>query len=108
MKNKGTILIAALAGFLGGVIPQALFFSRTVHAQAFVQPGPLPLPPRPPGKHMGAHEVAAQRFLLVGPDGHVFGMIGLNRGTPEIDLYNSNGKVIWRAPGHFGVTPTTE
>lgn len=103
MKNKGIMLIAALAGFLGGIVPQALFSSRTVHAQAF---GPAPIP-RPP-KHISSAEVAAQRFLLVDSQGHVFGVIGLNKGRPEIDLYDSDGKVIWRAPGHFGITPASE
>ncbi|MGH7138319.1 MAG: hypothetical protein ACREHD_21425 [Pirellulales bacterium] len=101
-------MIAALAGFLGGIAPQALFSSRTVHAQAFVQNAPPPPPIRRPGKHMAAREVAAQRFLLVDSAGHVFGVIGMNRDQPEIDLYDSNGNVIWRAPGHFGVTPTSQ
>lgn len=103
MKTKGIILIAALAGFLGGIVPQALFSSRTVHAQTV---GPQPIPR--PGNHISSAEVAAQRFLLVDSNGHVFGVIGLNKGKPEIDLYDSSGKVIWRAPGHFGYTPASE
>lgn len=102
-KNMKTIVIAALAGFLGGIAPQALFSSRTVHAQTF---GPTPLPR--PGKHPGAREVAAQRFFLVDSSGRVFGVIGMNKGRPEIDLYNSAGKIIFRAPGHFGLSETSQ
>ncbi|MGH9638454.1 MAG: hypothetical protein ACRD3Y_00210 [Bryobacteraceae bacterium] len=102
-KNTKTIVIAALAGFLGGIAPHAFFSSRTVHAQTF---GPAPLPR--PGKHPGGREVAAQRFLLVDSSGHVFGVMAMNHGRPEIDLYNSAGKIIFRAPGHFGLSPTSQ
>lgn len=102
-KNIKTIAIAALAGFLGGIAPQAFFSSGTVHAQTF---GPAPMPH--PGKHPGAREVAAQRFFLVDSSGRVFGVIGMHNGRPEIDLYNSSGKVIFRAPGHFGLSETSQ
>jgi hypothetical protein len=32
----------------------------------------------------------------------------MHNGRPEIDLYNSDGKVIFRAPGHFGLSPTSQ
>jgi hypothetical protein len=79
-----------------------------VHAQALLQNGPPPPAIRRPGKQPAPGVVAAQRFLLVDPAGNVFGVIGMNHDRPEIDLYDSNGNVVWRAPGHFGVTPTSE
>jgi hypothetical protein len=92
--NKMTIVVALVAGVVGGVI------SRTISpAPVLAQQAQAPSP--------AAVELRAQRFSLVNQDGMVVGTFMVDKAKPlegmpykpTIRLLDFNGKEIWSAGG---------
>jgi hypothetical protein len=92
--NRTTILVALVAGLVGGVISRYAA-PAGVHAQQAQAQNPALL------------EVRAQRFVLVNPDGGIAGTFTVEQPKPtdipliprSIRLLDWSGKEIWRAGG---------
>ncbi len=80
MNTKLTILLAAAAGFIGGVLSHFVT-PFPVHAQATAQ-----------------QEIRAQRFLVVDNNGDVLGAFGAEvNGTAQVEVKDPTGHVHWYA-----------
>jgi hypothetical protein len=104
MTNRSLVLAIALsipAGFAGGIASSSWLAPRPVYAQVTVPPS-VP----PPPAHVVPGDIQARRFLLTDANGKIYGVIGIRNGRPEIDLYDSDGTMIWRAPGTVHPYPT--
>ena len=88
-KTVVTVTLAVIAGFVGGSASQRIFQAPGVNAQA----------------QTSVQEVRASKFSLVDSAGKVQGEFRLNRGKPEIALYDEDGKIAWRATTNRGLQP---
>ncbi len=87
-----TALCAIASGLTGGIASQMFLSPPVAHAQtvrAFPPTSPETSAPR---------ELITERFVMVDAKGHVRGELKLEKGNPEIVLYDSDGEVIWKAP----------
>ena len=81
MKPKSFLLVAVVAGFVGGVVSH------------YVSPTPVQAQAQAP------KEIKAQNFVVVDAKGTPFGLFGFDpEGKPIIKLIDENGKAVWTAP----------
>jgi hypothetical protein len=83
MNRKLNSGLSLAVGLLGGCLSHYVFPERVQAAQL--------APPK---------QVMAQSFMLVNSDGSPAGLFGFDlRGRPEIELFDSTGKVVWSTQG---------
>lgn len=99
VSSLAALVCAVGAGFLGGAISRNILPVASVQAQMIVPP------PQHPDNRPGPHGVVAQRFVLVDAAGTVYGEFKLNGDKPEIDLYDKNGRVLWKTNVNQGIRP---
>ena len=91
-----TTFCAIAAGFAGGAASQAIFSPPAASAQTarIVPPGT--------SENTAPRELSAERFVMTDTSGRVRGELKIENGNPEIILYGSDGKAIWKAPSASG------
>jgi len=94
--NRTTIIVALMAGLVGGLISR------------YISPAPV-LAQQPQAQSPAPVELRAQRFSLVNPDGSVVATFTVDHPKtpdtfplppPSVRLLDSGGKELWRAGGN--------